>query len=298
MTIDVNTNPRDAFDNARFLSLLNDLKSFFARRENTLLSFDKVSKSLSLKNQRYLGIKAVPTDKIIGSVDRYKDFDSHFLPKKEYLGQRWSKIYKAYEKNINLPLVQLYKVGSMYFVVDGNHRVSVARKMGVKYIDAEVTEFTTKVPLDREMDPKDIFLLAERENFLDITNLRETRPKIKIRLTIPGKYDRLLNQINEYMYYLYKRKGTKIDFPKAAELWYDHIYIPARNIIENSGILRYFPNRTKSDLYVWIYEQKERLEEKYKKHFSISETTQRFSKKYSRSLISRIKLFFSKLFNS
>jgi len=101
-----------------------------------------------------------------------------------------------------LPAVKLYKVGDIYFVLDGNHRVSVARRMGVIYIDAEVIEFKTRIPITREMDPKDMFILYEREKFMDLTGLSEKRPDIKIRLTIPGKYDFLLNQINNHMYYL------------------------------------------------------------------------------------------------
>src|SRR3990170_136786 len=152
------TEAKSEFESARFNALLNNLKSYISGKENKLLSFDEISKGLNLHNQKYLGIRTVDIDDIVGSIDRYKD------------------IYSAYKKNIDLPLVKLYKVGNIYFVLDGNHRVSVAKRMGIKYIDAEVTEFTTKIPVSREMDPIDMFILAEREKFLNLTKLKENRP--------------------------------------------------------------------------------------------------------------------------
>jgi len=286
---------RDAFDNARFLSLLNNLKSIISRKDNRLLSFDKIAKRLNLKNQRYLGIKAVPTEAIVGSVDRYRDFDRHFLPKKNHLEKRWTSIYEAYYKDINLPLVKLYKVGKIYFVIDGHHRVSVARKMGVKYIDAEVIEFLTKFPVTREMDPKDMFILSERENFLKLTGLRESRPGIKIRLTIPGKYDVLLNQINQYMYQLNKNRLNKLDFKQASARWYDDIYLPSIEKIDKTHIIDNFPYRTKSDLFVWVYEHKDHLSQKYGKEIKLSEAVDDFSQKYG-SAGGRLKSFFLRIF--
>ncbi|MDZ7838693.1 MAG: hypothetical protein U5N58_12485 [Actinomycetota bacterium] len=289
-------NPNDAFDQARFKSLLGDLRSVVTRKENRLLSFDKISKRLNLKNQRYLGIKPVPTDSIVGSVDRYRDFDRHFLPKKGYLENRWSKIYKAYSMFEDLPLIKLYKVGEMYFVVDGNHRVSVARKMGVKYIDAEITEFLTRFPVTRQMDPKDMFILTERENFLELTGLSESRPQIKIRLTIPGKYDVLLNQINQYMYDLNQNREKKLNFKQAAAIWYDRVYEPAIKKIEKSHIVDIFTHRTKSDLLVWLYEHQQNIQDKYGKQINLSQAMDDFSQRYSGSIWSNIKAGWLRLF--
>ncbi|MGM0365645.1 MAG: DUF4032 domain-containing protein [Actinomycetota bacterium] len=294
--MDTGNSSRDAFENARFLSLLNNLKSVITGKENRLLSFDKISKRLDLKNQRYLGIKAVPTEAIVGSVDRYEDFDSQFLPKKDYLEKRWTSIHQAYNKDINLPLVKLYKVGEIYFVIDGHHRVSVARKMGVKYIDSEVIEFSTKFPITREMDPKDMFIQSERENFLQLTGLRESRPDIKIRLTIPGKYDVLLNQINQYMYQLNKNRQKNLNLKQASARWYDDIYIPSIEKIDRTHIIDSFPYRTKSDLFVWIYEHKDHLSQKYGKEIKLSEAVNDFSQKYRRTIYGKIKALFLKIF--
>ena len=293
------TEAKDKFERARFISLLNNLRSFTSGRENELLSFEEISKGLNLYNQRYLGVKTVALNDIVGSIDRYKDFDRHFLPKKAHLEHRWSNIYSAYKKNINLPLVRLYKVGNIYFVLDGNHRVSVAKRIGMKYIDAEVTEFITKIPVSREMDPIDVFLLAEREKFLNLTKLKENRPDIKIRITVPGKYDYLLEQINNNMYNLNKDKKInekKITFEEAAVDWHDNIYLPAINIIDKYKIIKNFPNRTKSDLYVWINGHKYYLREKYGKDIGLADAAYDFSTKYSEGFWPKFKLKISNFF--
>ncbi len=289
------------FENARFHVLFNNLKSYISGKENKLLSFEEISKSLNLHNQKYLGIRTVDVDDIVGSIDRYKDFDRHFLPIKPNLEHRWSNIYSAYKKNIDLPLIKLYKIGSIYFVLDGNHRVSVAKRMGIKYIDADVTEFATKIPVSREMDPIDIFILAEREKFLNLTKLKKNRPDIKIRLTVPGKYDFLLEQINNHMYNLNQDeiKKKKSTFEEASADWYDNIYLPAINIIDNYKIIENFPNRTKSDLFVWVIGHKYHLKNKYGKDIGLKETAYDFSTRYSEGLLPKIKLmtgnFFKKL---
>jgi hypothetical protein len=289
---------KSQFESARFKSLLNNIRLSLRDESNELLSFEEINRGLELHNQRYFGIRAVKLKNIVGSIDRYRDFDRYFLPKKAHLERRWSNIYNAYKKDMFLPAVKLYKVGDIYFVLDGNHRVSVARRMGMVYIDAEVIEFKTRVPITREMDPKDMFILYEREKFLDLTGLREKRPDIKIRLTIPGKYDFLLNQIDNHMYYLNSRdikNNKKYSFKDAALDWYDNIYLPSIKVIDRYGIIENFPNRTKSDLYVWINAHKYYLREKYGDDIGLSDAAFDFSKRFSEGFLPGVKLFFSNL---
>ncbi len=77
---------------------------------------------------------------MVGSVGRWKEFDSGFMPRRAS-EQRWKRVDLAFREGLDLPPVVLYKVGDEYYVNDGNHRVSVARFEGVEMIDAEVTEF-------------------------------------------------------------------------------------------------------------------------------------------------------------
>jgi hypothetical protein len=112
------------------------------RREhasNRLLSFDDVRRELRANNQTYLGTRAVEVEKIVGSVGRLRDFDGSFLPARANMGERWKRIDRAFHRDAELPPVSLYKVGGFYFVLDGHHRVSVARYHGVEWMEAYVT---------------------------------------------------------------------------------------------------------------------------------------------------------------
>lgn len=289
----VNNVSNQEFESARFRSLLTSLKYFLIGRNNELLSFEKIKKGFELYKQKYLGIQTIPIDVIVGSFDRYKDFDRYFLPKKVHLQQRWAKIHNLIARDVILPPVKLYKIGEIYFVIDGNHRVSVSKKLGVKYIDAEVIEFITAISITPNMDPKEIFILAEREKFLNVTGLKQNRPEIKIRITVPGQYDFLLSQIDKLMVQLNENKKADeklTTFKETSLIWYDNIYLPAIEIIKNYGILEKFPNRTKTDLYIWINEHKRYLSLKYGREVVIKFAAKDFLLRYSKNPFRRLKL--------
>ena len=119
---------------------------------NRLLSFDEVKGSLGTISKVYLGVRVVSVEQIVGSLDRYGDFDRTFLPTRANLEARWKRIDRAYHRSEELPPVSLYKVGEKYFVVDGNHRVSVARYHGVESIDAEVIEIRSQIPIGQMLE--------------------------------------------------------------------------------------------------------------------------------------------------
>jgi hypothetical protein len=288
----------EQFEEARFKSLLANLKYILIGKNSELLSFDRIKKDFGLYKQNYLGIQTVEVDRIVGSLDRYTDFDRFFLPKKAHLQKRWANIHNLLIRDVILPPVKLYKVGQVYFVLDGNHRVSVSRKIGVKYIDAEVTEFLTDVPFSPGMNAEEIFLMSEREKFLSLTGLKKSRPDIKTRITVPGEYDFLLGQINKLMVQLNENKKSVqklVTFEEAAQIWYDDIYMPALETIKNYGILEKFPNRTKTDLYVWINEHKRYLSLKYGRDIVIKFAAKDFHQRFANNPFRRFKLRLIKL---
>src|SRR4028118_1427428 len=113
------------------------------------LSFDEIRRALEVSNKVRIGQRAVPVERIVGSVGRYGEFDRAFLPAKARVRERWKRIDRAFHRGQELPPVMLYKVGDAYFVEDGNHRVSVARYQGVDWIDAEVVEVRSPIPAAR-----------------------------------------------------------------------------------------------------------------------------------------------------
>jgi len=105
-------------------------------QNNNLIPFEDLRKTLGLINQRYRGVQPVPLDQIIGSLGRSNDFDRVFLPTQRHSQRKWISVDSAHMEGVTLPPVQLYKVGDAYFVVDGHHRVSVARQKEQAFIDA------------------------------------------------------------------------------------------------------------------------------------------------------------------
>ena len=138
------------FVHARRRALLRRVWARFHRRTtpNQLLSFDEVRKASRADNQTYLGTKIVEVEKIVGSVGRQRDFERSFLPARASLEARWKRVDGAFYRMKDLPPVSLYKIGDTYFVLDGHHRVSVARYHDVPTLEAVVTEFRSQTPSD------------------------------------------------------------------------------------------------------------------------------------------------------
>ena len=128
------------FEQARRKAAWRDWFSLLTRKKNKLLSFNEFRQELSMTGQHYLGYQMVTLDRIIGSEGRSHEFDRAFYPREKRIKDRWLRIDQAHYDDVNLPPVELIKVGQIYFVRDGNHRVSVARARGHQVIDAYVTE--------------------------------------------------------------------------------------------------------------------------------------------------------------
>ena len=134
------------FTRARLRARLRALVARIRREHtsNRLLSFDDVRRELVANNRRQRGMRVVEVDEIVGSVGRWKDFDRSFLPARASVGHKWKRIDRAFQKGEDLPPVELYEIGDAYFVVDGHHRVSVARYHDVPTLEAAVVEFHPK----------------------------------------------------------------------------------------------------------------------------------------------------------
>jgi hypothetical protein len=134
---------------------------------NRSLCFDEVRKSSGAVGGLRRGRKAVPLGQITGSAGRCSDFDRAFLPARPSVSQRWKRIDKAFHRAEEFPPVSLYKIGESYFVLDGNHRVSVYRYHGVEWVDADVTAFRGLLPMDRKVEGRNKSIatraLARRE---------------------------------------------------------------------------------------------------------------------------------------
>ena len=176
------------FHSARRTAHLTALLDIVRRRPSAMPSLADVRTCLTIRGQRSLGLRVVPVQQIVGSEGRYRDFDRRFLPRAAYLQHRWSNVAQAMAQGIDLPPVDLYKIGDIYFVRDGNHRVSVARQQEQVDIDAYVTELIVDVPLPAEVSVRDLRLIGEYSDFLEWTNLHILRPDQRLELREPGSY--------------------------------------------------------------------------------------------------------------
>jgi hypothetical protein len=223
-------------------------------RTNVLLPYDEVRERFYLKGQHYLGLRQVPIDQIIGSSGRYRDFDRAFLPVQTRRDQPAGERDKAHYEDIILQPVDLYKMGEVYFVKDGNHRVSVARERGQMYVDAFVTEIDLPVLLTADSKIDDLVLQQERLLFMEETDLANLRPGALVDSRIPGQYRLLLDHISGHRWYLGKERKREIPYAEAVVSWYDKVYLPLVEVLREQGLLRYFPDSGEADLYLWIME--------------------------------------------
>ncbi len=226
-----------------------------------LLSYGEVLKSLRLQGQVERGRREIPLDKIIGSVGRYTDFTRDFLPRKSSDSQRWVSVKVATESLLGVPPIEVYKVGDYYFVRDGNHRVSIARQNGQSHIEAYITEVLTRVPLTGDVDLDNLIIKEEYANFLEITQLDKHINDLELDVTEPGGYEKLLDHISVNRYFLGKKLEREIPYLEGAIDWYKNFYLPTVEIITEKGLLREFPDRTKTDLYLWMLDHRGELEE-------------------------------------
>lgn len=230
---------------------------------NDLLPYDEVRARLPLWGQHYLGLQQIQIDRIIGSQGRYLDFDRAFLPVQSVTKDRWVSIDKAHLEQINLPPVDLYKMGEVYFVKDGNHRISVARQRGQEFVDAYVTEIDIPVELTPDFKMDDLALKQKQAEFLIATHLKELRPGARIEASKPAAYDELFEQISEHRWFLGEQRRREVPYPEAAASWYDTVYLPLVEFIREHDLLKDFAGFQEADLYLWVMEYQSYLRRAY-----------------------------------
>ena len=265
---------------ARRAAFAQDVLAAFTRRPADLLLFEEVRRKLQLHTVRYLGLQEVPLDHIVGSVGRYRDFNRAFLPRQDDLQQRWQRIDRLVTTGGGLPPVELYKVGQVYFVHDGNHRVSVARQHDAPTIQAYVWEYATRVPLEPDMDVDDLLSKAAHAAFLERTDVDRLCPDIHIDLTQPDGYEDLLEEIEVLQYGIAQVDGREVPFSEAVVLWCEMHYAPIVQIIRRRGILQEFPGRTEADLYLWLRRNQEELEVRFGKNVLMEEAADDLARRF------------------
>lgn len=277
------------FRTARRKATMQSLLSRMSGKSEDLLPFEEVSKMVKLTGQRKTYRDNIPLDAIVGSVGRYRDFNRQFLPLSDADANRWVRVKVAHEMN-GLPPIDVYKIGEAYFVLDGNHRVSIARQLDMENIDAYVTEYSSRVELSPDDDYYNVIMKAEYAELMEQTGLDRLRPEIDFTVTVPGRYHEIYEHIVVHRFYMGREKGQEIPMDEAVTSWVDNVYLPVVRLIRQRGVLRDFPSRTETDLYLWLKKYQAELAERLGWQVEIEQTTadliQRFSPRLERTLSS------------
>ena len=227
----------------KFLKSSRGILGLNFKKQENLKSFTEIQKEENAYNSVNLGIKEVPLDKIVGSVEKYSYFDKNFVPKNDIVKQRWINIYVGYMMDSMLPPVILYKIKDDYYVYDGNHRVSVAKFLNFASIEAEVEEFLpTK-------DTKDKVIYREHMFFEKETGIEE------IILSEPIKYKYLREEIESYTALLSKRRNRDFNLREGAEKWYKEVFLPIKGLLEENNIAK-SQKKNISDIFMFLLDHK------------------------------------------
>lgn len=243
------------FDSARFRAFRRSIRNTLTGRANRLLQLDTVLAAAGAEGRSFGGVQEIPVSQIVGSAappGKAGDFDPGFLPVNRRLRDRWTRVYRAMVEGGELPPIDVYRVGDGYYVIDGHHRVSVARSLGRDTISARVIDVKTRAPLGKDVNAEELLKAAEYSQFLESTQLHRIRPEARIECSRLGRYDEIFKHILGHQYFLGLERGHPVTLAEAVGSWYDTVYLPIAKAIRRHKVLDLMPGWTEADLYVEI----------------------------------------------
>ena len=215
---------------------------------NIMLPFDEVVAALGRTGERRLGLQVITLDSIVGTVDRSREFDRRFRPTSGQVRERWQRLALAQRRGESVPPIEVYRVGDMHFVEDGHHRVSVAHALGLKTIDAYVTEVTTRLSPEGVRYRGDLLVKDYRRIFLDRVPLTgEARGAIE--LVDPWDYAELAEAIEAWGFRLMQDEGRFLDRSEVARRWHDDEFVPVVRMLRQAGMIE---TQTEAEAYMWV----------------------------------------------
>ncbi|MDQ3789024.1 MAG: chromosome partitioning protein ParB [Actinomycetota bacterium] len=246
------------FLRARRRQVLSRLAAWLRRQPddvNIMLPFDEVVAALGRTGERRLGLQVITLDSIVGSVDRSREFDRRFRPTSGQVRERWQRLALAQRRGESIPPIEVYRVGDMHFVVDGHHRVSVAHALGLKTIDAYVTEVMTRLSPGGIRYRGDLLVKDYRRIFLDrVPLVGEARRAVT--LTDPWDYAELAESVEAWGFRLMQDEGRYLDRLTVAQRWYDEEFVPVVRMLRQAGMIE---TQTEAEAYMWVACERYRL---------------------------------------
>ena len=285
------------FARARNKALFNEIQHLLTPEEAAMISLKAVRKVIKTQSETYIGMKVIPINKIVGSEGRYRDFDNQFFPKRSIIKERWEHVDEAVIKDIVLPPIKVYELGGLYFVRDGNHRVSVAKSKGVEFIDAEVISLQTEIKLSPARTLNGMMkqiISYEKRNFYFETNFGDITDYWVLDFSTAGQYDVIYNHILTHKYFINQNQTEEIPMEDAILSWFNNVYLPVVTTIQKYKIMKYFRKNTVSDLYVWIITFYDELKKKFGDGLPLDQIVYDIKREKKFSLLSRVRNFIKK----
>jgi hypothetical protein len=227
-------------------------------KPDDLLALDETMRRLRPFERAYLGVRPIPLDSVVGTDSRASDFDRAFLPRRADMGARWHRVERAF-RDAAFPPIVVYKLGDAYFVLDGHHRVAIARQRGMHSIDADVTELRARWRLSPETDVIELIHAEQERIFFEESGLDRVRPGLAVRLSRPVGYIELLETIQLHGYHAMLAAGRTLDRTEIVAAWLEQVYEPAVDAIRREELARAFPGATEADLFLHVWTHRREL---------------------------------------
>jgi hypothetical protein len=220
-----------------------------------LIPFDEASRRLRVSGRTYLGMREIPVDRIVGSVDRSGDFDRDFTPRRRLSRARLAGLRQAFPEG-DVPAIDVFEVGGAYFVEDGHHRVALARERHADFIDAQVTRLSTNYEVGPDVDICQLVHTEQQRLMMEEGGLDRARPDAGIQFTLLDGYTQLRDIIKAHGYELARRRGELPTPEEVGADWYDEVYRPGVEAARRAGLPELYASwhSTDADLFLWIYQ--------------------------------------------
>jgi hypothetical protein len=250
------------FDRARRRSAYARLARIVQGGSRDLLPLDQAIERLRPFARRYLGIRPIPVSQVVGTEGRGGDFDRDFQPRRPDVRERWRRVEQAFP-DAGFPPIVVYQLGEAYFVIDGHHRVAIARQQRMETIDAEVTELRARWHLPADADIVELIHAEQERVFMDESGLGEARPEAHMRFSRPVGYIELLETVQLHGYHLMLAAQRALPRAEIAADWYASVYLPTIEAIHAERLDEVCPEVTDPDRFLWVWNRRRELIPEY-----------------------------------
>jgi hypothetical protein len=217
-----------------------------------LLLLDDVRSRLRPTGESFVGLWPIEIDRIIGTVDRYCDFDRCFHARRADLGSRVSAIERTFPAG-DVPPIDVVQVDRAFFVIDGHKRVAAALRAGVEMIDATVKRLAVSYPVDADTRASDLALVEAEDGILRENGLQRARPGIRLPCASARSYAELLAAVKARGHDLMRAEGGVLVPEAIAAHWYDCEYRPTLAAAEEAGVAALLACCPAGELYLALH---------------------------------------------